>query len=169
MSTPTTEYGMCPWPVDPACLTDEWEALPPDVQERGLMLASATLHRLTGYRVGGCPITVRPCKPSCASQSLPSYYMMRRNAWMMPHLDTAGMWINSCGCEVKDCACTEICEIVLPEPVGQIIEVSIDGIIVDFEDYRVDGANLVWTGDASCPWPTCQDMAAPLTEPARSR
>ena len=34
---------------------------PPEVQDRAPGLASATLRRLTGYRVGGCPITVRPC------------------------------------------------------------------------------------------------------------
>ena len=57
----------CPWPVDPACLGEKWDELDPEVQERATGLASATLRRLTGYRVGGCPVTVRPCKASCAT------------------------------------------------------------------------------------------------------
>jgi hypothetical protein len=162
MSTPVPEFAQCPWPLDPACLTDDWNAFPSDVQERATMLASATLHRLTGYRVGGCPITVRPCKKGCAVATIPPY--MDGTRWMVPYINSQGMWINSCGC-TTDCSCTEVCEILLPEPVGEVYEVSLNGAIVDAGDYRVDGTNrLVWVGDGTCPWPTCQDMNADLTE-----
>src|SRR4051794_30552336 len=103
MTQPTLEFSGCPWPVDPACLGAEWDALDPEVQERAVALASETLHRLTGYRVGGCPIIVRPCKKGCASGYLPGY----SKAWMTPHVTTQGMWINSCGCNT-DCSCTQL-------------------------------------------------------------
>jgi hypothetical protein len=161
MSIPVPEYGQCPWPLDPACLTTEWDAFAPEVQERATLLASATLHRLTGYRVGGCPITVRPCKPSCAIAVIPPY-MAGHAQWMVPTITMQGMWINSCGC-TTDCSCTEVCEVLLPEPVGEVYEVLLDGN--DVTEYRVDGNRLVWTGTGGCPWPTCQDMAADTTEP----
>jgi hypothetical protein len=163
MTVTPLEYDVCPWPIDPACLTDEWTALAPDVQERALALASSTLYRLSGFRVGGCPLTVRPCKRACAGANPPSYYMSQGG--LMPHIAVSGVWVNSCGC-VTDCSCGPLCELALPEPVGEIIEVSLDGLIVDPMNYRVDGNMLVWLGDEfDCGWPICQDMAKDLTEP----
>jgi hypothetical protein len=164
MTAPIPEFEQCPWPVDPACLTDEWETLDPEVQTRAIGLASATLHRLTGYRVGGCPVTVRPCKAGCAT-GYPSYYALT-GTWISPHIGVNGSWINSCGC-TTDCSCTSICEVVLPGPVGEVIEVRLLGGIVTPTQYRVDGNRLVWIGDGAseggCPWPACQDMTADPT------
>lgn len=150
----------CAWPIDETCLTG-WEDIDPDVQDRSILFASATLRRLTGYRVGGCPITVRPCKRGCADMTLtPSYYDMLRmggagvsSFW--PHLDERGLWVNSCGCN-SNCSCVALCEIELPEPVGRVDSVLIDG--EEVTDYRVDGNWLVWTGEDDCPWPACQDL-----------
>jgi hypothetical protein len=158
MTQTVPEYSGCPWPIDPACLAEDWETLPADVKERAVALASSTLSRLTGYQVGGCPITVRPCKAGCAGKS-PSYYAYGANGWMNPHIGLSGTWINSCGCDY-DCSCTVICEVELPAPVGQVLEISLNGTIIADTDYRVDGNRVVWTGDDECPWPTCQDMTA---------
>jgi len=155
----TPEYAACPWPVDAACFTDEWEALEADVQQRSLALASATLYRLTGYRVGGCPITVRPCKPSCADGGIA--YFVGARTWMMPSINSQGMWVNSCGCST-DCACDWVCEIALPGPVGEVYAVTVDTVTLAPDQYRVDGSSLVWTGAGECPWPACQDLTAPV-------
>ena len=162
MTQPVPEVETCAWPVDPACLTDEWSALDPSVQERAILLASATLHRLTGYRVGGCPVTVRPCKAGCA-EGYPSYYALT-GQWMSPHIGVNGSWINSCGC-TGSCSCVALCEVELPAPVSDVYEVAVDGIVVPAEDYRVDGNRLVWIGSDECPWPVCQDLSKPDTEP----
>lgn len=154
------DFGGCVWPVDSACLTDEWDAFSAEVQARALGLASATLERLTGYRVRNCPITVRPCKRGCSPES--SYLNqieVGRN--FTPHINTFGNWVNSCGC-TTDCACTALCEVVLPTPVGRVDEVKVNGSVVT--DWRVDGDRLVWTGTTACPWPACQDLALPDTE-----
>lgn len=164
--TPPEATG-CPWPVDPGCLGDDWDALDESVQDRSLALASATLRRLTGYQVGGCPITVRPCKAGCVGYGyhIPAYWDMA-GAWgaggFWPHIES-GVWVNSCGC-TTDCACETLCEIALPAPVGRVDEVKVDGQVVDPADYRVDGNRVVWVGSTDCPWPTCQDMAAADTE-----
>ena len=148
----------CDWPLDPACLTAEWEATPPDVQVRAQGLATASLRRLTGYRVGGCPITVRPCVLRCTDVSL-----YRARTWG-PHQTASGDWVNSCGCQTE-CSCTALCEVRLAAPVGPVSWVKVDGVEVPETDYRVDGDRLVWVGAGDCPWPVCQDMTKGDTEP----
>lgn len=150
----------CDWPIDEACLSG-WDELDDDVKDRSVAFASATLRRLTGYRVGGCAVTVRPCKRGCADLLLtPSYYDMLAfgaGASFWPHIDSRGLWVNSCGC-YHDCSCDVLCEIQLPGPVGRVDKVWLNGSTVT--TYRVDGDRLLWTGPGDCPWPTCQDMTA---------
>lgn len=153
----------CSWPIDEGCLTG-WADLDPAVQARAVALASATMRRLTGYRVGGCPVTVRPCKRGCVDLLVtPSYYDMLRMGYgvsFWPHPDREGLWVNSCGCRT-DCGCDALCEIELPPPVGRVDQVLLDGSALDAGlDYRVDGNRLVWVDDRhECGWPTCQDMS----------
>lgn len=161
MSETVPEYAGCPWPVDPACLGDQWEDLDPAVQDRAVALASSTLFRLTGYRVGGCPIVVRPCKKGCSTWDATPYFSGR--AWLSPHIGVNGLWINSCGC-TSDCACSSLCEVALPPPVGEVYAVTLNGTVLDTSQYRVDGSTLVFTGEGDCPWPVCQDMAAAVGE-----
>jgi len=158
------DYG-CDWPVDPACLVDEWDELDEEIKTRAVDLASATLRRLTGYRVGGCPITVRPCKPGCRALAAPSYYDMLRSGGgtgFWPHINEQGVWVNSCGC-ATGCSCTQLCEIELPPPVGRVDAVWIDGQKLDDLEYRVDDGNrLIYLGTEDCPFPACQDMTKPF-------
>jgi hypothetical protein len=116
----------CAWPIDPACLTDEWAALDPSVQQRAQALAVQSLRQLTGYRVGGCPITVRPCIQSCWHGL--SYLWARWGAFG-PHQTANGIWVNSCGCHT-DCSCTALCEVVLAAPVGPVSSVKVDGDVI---------------------------------------
>jgi len=148
-------YDECLWPIDPACKTDEWNALPEADKERGLALASATLRRLTGYRVGGCPLVVRPCKKSCAMDY--GYYDPTGGTFV-PHISTQGQWVNACGC-TSDCSCGPLCEVRLPLPIGEIISVDVAGVDVTAQT-RILNNRLVWTGAGECPFPTCQDLSA---------
>lgn len=156
------DYGPCPWPVDPSCLSAEWDALSEDDRTRGLALASGVLHDLTGRRVGGCPVTVRPCNPgSC----VPYNPMYPQGTLFRPGINAAGAWINNAGCGCAEDACGHVaCQVSLPSPVGAIYEVKVDGAVVDAADYRVDNGHLlVWQGTGDCPWPSSQDLAAPDT------
>jgi len=148
----------CDWPIDAGCLTEEWEATAPAVQARAQALASTTLRRLSGYRVGGCPITVRPCLRSCVNTAV-----LTGRGWGPTRL-ADGSWVNSCGC-AAECSCTSLCEIVLRPPVGPVSWVKVDGLEMLTTDYRVDGNRLLWTGVGECPWPVCQDMAADENDP----
>lgn len=153
-------YGGCPWPVDPACLGAEWDDLDPDVQERAIALASTTLHRLTAYRVGGCPLTIRPCTDGMCW----GYFEWWGSGGIFnPYIDGVGKWHNSCGCGGSGCATN--CEVPLPQPVGGIVQVKVDGVVLDADDYQLqDGNILVWIGADPCPWPKVQSLSKPDTE-----
>jgi hypothetical protein len=156
-----SDTGPCAWPIDPACLGTDWDALDPSVQERAEALSIASLRQLTAYRVGGCPITVRPCVQRCVRT------WGQAHGWPMtgwgPSQLPDGTWVNSCGCST-DCSCTSLCEVVLAAPVGPVSSVKVDGGVLQPSDYRVDGNRLVWTGGGDCPWPICQDMSLADTE-----
>lgn len=151
-------WGGCPWPVDTACFTDDWDALDPEVQERSIALASATLRRLTAYRVGGCPITVRPCKMTCAEE-----YGSFAGGSFHPHINFLGQWVNGCGCST-DCSCGPLCEVQLPGPIGRVDEVNVDGVDLT-TDVKIHGNRLVYTGELDCPFPSCQDLSAAPGQP----
>ena len=155
--TPLPGFGGCHWPLDPACLTDQWDALAPDVQERASALASSTLRRLTAYRVGGCPITVRPLLQtnSCFIPSDP--YSGYAFGSLTPGMNAQGRWVNA--------ASPRPCEVYLPSPVGRVDEVKVDGTVLDPTTYEVQNGNLlVWTATGECPWPPTQDVSRPDSE-----
>lgn len=139
------------WPIDTACVSAEWDAWlttpdptanPPVVgvpkytaaeKARATALAGQTMRMLTGYRVGGCPVTVRPC---------------------------AGQ---PCGCRPTVARCDHLGgrEVRLGAQVGTVVAVVIGGATLDPSAYRLDsGGRLVrMDGDV---WPARQDLAAPL-------
>lgn len=143
----------CQWEPDTGCLGDRWDALEPDIKERALMLATSSLQMLTYYRVGTCPVTIRPCpsKPRCG------------HGWN-PHVRN-GLWYNNCPCESS---CAPLSEFEIPGPVGYIDSLVIDGIEQDLDsgDWRLDdGYRLVWQGTGPSPLPEYQDLNKPDTEP----
>lgn len=161
-----SEFAVCPWPVDTTCLPSDWSSFEPEVWTYSVAMASASLHALTAGRVGGCPITVRPCKPQGAI--LPAYGLYGPTRPLFsPGITAEGLWINSCGCD-SGCGCSASCSITLPGPVGRVYQIKIDGEEQDLEDYRLDnGSRLVYQGDMTlgCPFPANQDLRLRDTEP----
>ena len=152
----------CLWPIDTSCAGDDWNALDPAIQDRALLLASSSLHRLTGGRVAVCPITVRPCTSRRGlgiDHNLPWY------SGFAPYPNASGAWVNACGCSY-DCTCyLQLCEVRLPRPVGEVREVRVDGAVLPVTDYRVVDNRVIYTAGESCPWNLEQDLALPDTEP----
>ena len=141
----------CVWEPDSACLGDAWEALDEAVKERSLMLATSALQMLTYYRVGTCPVTIRPCADTrpCGC------------AWW-PYLED-GVWKNGCPCGSK---CEPAYQIDLPGPVGYIDSFLVEGIEQDLANWRLDdGHLLVWQGEGDSPVPQFQNLSAPDGEP----
>ena len=138
------------WPFDDSCC--DWTDADPNVQQRSMNLAVMTLRMLTAYRVGGCPVTVRPCSPNCGCG----------RGGFNPHINASGAWVNSCG-HGHGCSCGAVSMIRLPGPVGRIDAVVQDGVtLVEGTDYLVYDAGLVRVGDS---WPSCQDLTVPAGGP----
>lgn len=159
------------WPLDTSCCT-EWNDFPPTVQNRAAALAVQTLRMLTGYRVAGCPVTLRPCKRNCHGRTWNVYPVTRQGSTASlgsgysPYIGLDGEWYNvGCACGGDDCSCTTVCEIPLPgQGIGSVTRVELDGVALDPSAYRVDrvnGAYRLVRQDGEC-WPLCQDMGKPL-------
>lgn len=185
MTDPLPDLPDFCWPVDTSCVTD-WDAnsveADPDAdppveavplydaatKARAVALAGQTLRLLTGFRVGGCPILVRPCR---AGYHEPTYRAFpvgwghgsgASTPWFPVNL--GGTWLNiGCGCPGV-CSCSRVSEIRLHGPASAITEVLIDGVALDASAYRLDpGGRLVRTdGDG---WPLTQNMDLPDSDP----
>lgn len=162
---------MC-WPVNwEVCPSDVFATLTPEARLISEVFAGQTLRMLTGYRVGGCSVTVRPCNRSCIPGSwltAPDVGALFAGAnggyfGMSPYVGAGGAWVNACGCAGDGCSCTRVQEVWLPTSVGvgRIDEVTVDGVVLPASAYRIDNGNRLVRQDGEA-WPTCQDMNAPL-------
>lgn len=167
-----------PWPLEPSCF-DIPEDVPPATVTMWNQIATDLLWALTGRRLGpDCPITVRPCRKTCADgwASRLSFWPAGYNGspWI-PYVGTDGQMRNAtlCGC-AQDCHCgSELCQIWLPGPVYDIVTVDLDGVVVDPATYQVvNGRYLRRLTDITVPdmpvngcWPTCQDLSLASGQP----
>lgn len=129
--------------------------------------AWSLLASLTLYRIGTCPITVRPCAERCAPPGSFRTAIARGGntgalpvgtiGMLNPYI-TGGRWVNGCGCRSGGCGCEALSEVILPGPVGSITEVWIDGAALPRGAYKVlNGNRLVRTDGGE--WPACQSLA----------
>lgn len=166
------------WPVDVSCVGD-WNDLadndapedpddnPPiytDVQKaRACALAAQSLRMLTAYRVGGCPITVRPAGRACREQTWRTYPVSGSGSTPWQPVDLGGTWLNiGCGHD-SACGCGALAQINLGQA-SAVLAVKVDGVVLDPSAYRLDptGGRLVRLDGEG--WPLCQNLAAPDTE-----
>lgn len=134
-------------------------------------VASDYLWAMTGRRLGpSCPVTVRPCRKSCFDsygygRFLNQGQYQSTGGWIPYMVDGQMRNATLCGC-ARECHCgPELCEIDLPGPVYDIVQVTIDGLVVPSDTYRVDDARyltrvnnaLNFPDEVRC-WPTCQDL-----------
>lgn len=149
------------------------DALDDIVKARSEALAWSTLHRLTGGNIAICPTLVRPCAARCTPGTWYTAPVTgaSQTPWpsgsgsFQPHITADGTWVNSCGCTSPDlCSCTVVQEVILPGVVGDIVKVSVDGVILDPDAYRVDNGNRLVRQDGES-WPVCQDMNLPISDP----
>jgi hypothetical protein len=137
---------------------DEFAALDPDIVARSEALSWSTLSALTGYRVSTCPVVLRPCAARCHLQTWDAA-PVGDDGVFNPYISN-GRWFNGCGCSsAGDCSCTTICQAILPET-GAVLEVWLNGAVLDPTAYRVDNGNRLVRTDGDC-WPVCQDMNQP--------
>lgn len=169
------------WSADTTCVPD-WDAwlIPPDPEAdppvegvplysdeqkaRAIALAGQSLRALTGYRIGGCPIVVRPCSGNCSEATWRTYPVEGGGGstpWFPVNL--GGTWLNiGCGCG-RDCGCDGVRQIRLQGPVGVVETVKIDGATLDPSKYRLDPGGILVRTDGQG-WPLCQNLSAADTE-----
>lgn len=147
-ATPETTVNC--WPVDTA-VCPEWATFPAEIQARALLLATQTLRMLTGYQVGGCPRTYRPCPQECSDGP----YYLTGNGFLP--VNYAGIWRNCGNCY----NCRSAAELQLPPPVGEVTQVKVDGVVLDPADYQVWENRLRRTDGGQ--WPSVQNFDLPDT------
>lgn len=152
--------GACGWSVDTCGCGSCWDTYRPEVQARAATLAIHVMWAATGRRYGPCEVTVLPCNPVPLAplyQTFPvidpfGYGLNGSGGGFRPVLED-GQWSNRvCG---SGCRCRARCEVELPGPVNTIIEVTVDGEVVDASAYQVHDRRLLVRTDGDC-WPTCQ-------------
>lgn len=136
---------------------DEYGDLKPAVIE----MATSLLWNWTGRVFGLSEVAVRPCRTDCAPPTylgkagIPSVYA---DTPFLPVLINGQFYNVKCGrgCRDRD---PYMQDIGLPGPVDSVVEVMVDGEILDPSAYRVENRTwLVRTDDEK--WPTCQNLDA---------
>lgn len=175
--------GLCSldgWTLDRTCM-DIPETTPEETVDYWHAVAAELLYGLTGNQFGpSCPVTVRPCRKSCA-EGYGRYFNQgqylgqgfRFTGGFIPYMANGSMYNASlCGC-ASQCHCgPELCEVFLPGPIYDVVTVDVGGEVVDPDTYGIlDGRYLVRNSatpeDAAggrC-WPGCQDMGLPPGQP----
>ena len=144
--------------VDSCCSADVGSDL--TVYDDMITAASELLFDLSGRRyAGSCQKTVRPCqtKAGCGTQVLSRGHVINWSG-------SGWMWDgqSSCGCRPLD-------RVLISGHVTSVVEVKIDGAVVDADTYRLDDnrwlvrMNDPDTGEALT-WPSCQNLAREDTE-----
>lgn len=147
--------AICPWVVEDPLCCDCWNAADPAMKEAAITWATAVMYARTGRQFGVCPVTVRPCGFNrCADGALAWFGAFWNGGLWTPYI-LDGVWYN-CACPGL-CSCEPRSQVQLDGPVASIIEVTIDGVVVDPDDYRVD--NFQWlVAENGFMWPQCPDM-----------
>lgn len=160
--------AMCAWTLDTTCCTG-WDDYPLDVRTSAAAWATEILDAATGRRFAQCPIKLRPCGTRCGwfggyltfPVGAPSLSGVG-NPWMIPFIDGGGIWRN-CTC-AGACRCRATCEAHLPGPVSEILEVKVNGLVLDPTAYRLDDSSILVRTDGGECWPECQNLDLADTE-----
>lgn len=166
--TPPGTDEWCGWDVDPSTLCPDWDTYTEDQQALALNTAVTVMWAATGRRYGPCEITIRPCQSRWWAEQyrvFPVWWTGSGYSGPYPFLYN-GEWFNACGCG-PGCCCKATCEVLLPGPVSEVVQVMVGGVVVSSTQYRVDvaeGAYHLVKTSAGC-WPTCQDFDQPGNGP----
>jgi hypothetical protein len=141
------------WDVDVSCCPT-WDDYDESLQLAAAEYGAFTVWAATGRRFGLCPRTIRPCGRYC-NDSQGGGWWWSEGSWL-PYIFN-GQWRNcwgGCGTCAGCCTCEPTCQVY-------IVEVTVDGDVVDPDTYRVDESQwLVRTHNVSTDdcWPECQDF-----------
>lgn len=150
----------CLWPVVGECsLSDDQR---PEIANASEQMAIEILNAASGRQFGECVVTYQPCRRECALDIAPidmwSLLDIRSASLAMysPWADAYYSTMVCANCRADDCACVDLVDIELwHRNISEILDVTIDGALLDPANYRLWRGRLVRTdGEA---WPECQD------------
>lgn len=147
--------GPCGWSLPEPLCCEGWDGLDPAVQAAAQDYGATIMWAATGRRFGLCEVTVRPCGMKRCDDGLGEFsgWNWSGGTWM-PYIFN-GAWFN-CVCP-GICCCEPRCQVRLQGPVDSIVEVIIDGVVIDPGAYRVDDKHWLVRTDGDC-WPFCADL-----------
>ena len=137
-----------------------------EAKANAIRAASWVLWSLTGRRYGVCPVTWRPC-PTSRRRPPPA------RSFFGPDWSMTGLAVPR---PVAGCYCTGPCScsrgrasnrLVIPEllrPARSIIEVTVDGVVLEETAYRLANRRTLIRLDGDT-WPLTQDLDLDLSEP----
>jgi hypothetical protein len=173
MGTPFNSTGPCS-PLDSwqPIWCEELSPAAMAVTGDAVQMAADILWVLSGQRFGLCQVTLRPCREECSNGywSFSDWWPgvgngVRSSAGGGPRpWWFNGLWYNICGGCTGQCSCTLLDVAYLPAPTREVIEVKLDGDVMNSSQYRVDENRKLVRIDGHL-WPSCQDMAAADTQP----
>lgn len=129
--------------------------------------ASEILYFASGQRFDTCQVTLRPCRKECYGDGwnrLSAGWWDVGGGWGPWPALINGLWYNiTCGSCGTDCSCSIVSETLLPGPVREIAQVTVDGVVLDpVTDYRLDDyRKLVRLGGDQ--WPLCNNLNLGIT------
>lgn len=147
----------CEWPVDEGCLPEVTDETQKAALDAARELAIDVLWALSGRQFGVCPVVTRPCPMSSLSSGrLADPY----GAGGLALTRVGGEWRNEgCGCAGR-CRLSGPRMAHLPGPAREVLEVTVDGVVLDPAEYTLERNVLYRIGAA---WPA-QDLSRPLGE-----
>lgn len=152
--TPDEEYGACGLVANLSGCggMDEIEGLTEGRKILAYEQARVALQFLTAGAVANCPVQVRPCRAG-AMGAYP--WTWTGLTYLPPETMGAYSWLPSCGC-MFSCACTPRAALDLNGPVAEVVGVTLDGLSLEEEEYRLAEHRLLYRTTGS--WPATQDM-----------
>ena len=159
----------CEWPVDEGCLPvipdESGSETGQATLDAAVALAVQVLWALSGRQYGVCEAVVRPCPERYShTRGYGRTGLSEITTWTEVRWMLAG-----CGCAGR-CTYSGPGRVHLPGPVQGIIEVLVDGVVLDESEYTLEGNVLYRVGGTSSTgwvggyWPA-QDLSLPATEP----
>lgn len=147
----------CDWVVEDPLCCECWNTADPRMKEQAIAWATAVMNMRTGQQFGLCEITVRPCGWRMVNGLVEWFGASWSGSSWVPYLWN-GQWYNAwCGCDGL-CCCIPDCSVRLDGPVQSIIEVTLDGVVVDPSTYFVyDNTWLTRVEGNGC-WPECSNL-----------
>lgn len=147
--------GPCDWEIPAPLCCPEWATLDPAIQAAAQEYAALILWAATGRQFGLCDVSVRPCGMTrCNDGMLDFYGFSWSGGTWVPYIFN-GAWFN-CACP-GTCCCDPRCQVRLMGPVDSVTSVTIGGVAVNANTYRVDNDHWLVRTAGEC-WPVCADL-----------